>query len=83
MILADFDSVLAATRQNGDAGFESSIGNFPDQDILALAYELGAASPKKTSVKKARAGIRKRIQESLLLTFQQKGTTANESANTT
>jgi hypothetical protein len=71
-LLADFDSLVAATRERGDSGFHWSLGRLPDQEILAMAYELGVASPKKTSVKKARDGIRKRIQESLLLTFEHK-----------
>jgi len=71
-LLADFDSLVATTRERGESGFESSIASLPEQDVLAMAYELGVASPKKSSVKKARQGIRKRIQESLLLTFEQK-----------
>lgn len=71
-LMADFDSVTAATKERGDVGFESSISALPGEDVIALAHELGVGSLKTTSVKKAREGIRKRIQESLLLTFEYK-----------
>ena len=69
-LLAEFESITDATRQNGDLGFESSLSNLSDQDVLSLAYELGVGSLKTTSLKKAREGIRKRVQESLLLVFE-------------
>jgi hypothetical protein len=67
-----FDSLLAATKERGDIGFETSVSALPDQDLIALAHELGIGTPKAPSIKKARAGIRKRIQDSLLLTYQRK-----------
>lgn len=69
---ADFDSLLVATKERGDVGFESAITAFPDQDVIALAHELGIGSLKTTSVKKAREGVRKRVQESLLLSYERK-----------
>jgi len=71
-LMANFDSLIAATNEKGDAGFESFISTLPDQDVIALAYELGVGSLKTTSTKKAREGIRKRTEESLLLSFQSK-----------
>jgi len=68
-LMADFDKLIAETKEKGDAGFESFLSTLPDQDVVALAYELGVGS-LKTTTNKAREGIRKRIQESLLLTFQ-------------
>jgi hypothetical protein len=59
-----------------DDGFESFLSTLPEQDVIALAHELGVGSSKATSTKKARDGIRKRIQESLLLTFEKKKDTA-------
>jgi len=53
----------------GDAGFESFLSTLPDEDVVALAYELGVSSLKAT-INKAREGIRKRIQESILLSFE-------------
>lgn len=71
-LMADFDLLATATRQRGDAGFESFLSRLPEQDVIALAYELGVGSLKKGSVKKARDGIRKRVQEVLLLNFEAK-----------
>ena len=39
-------------------------------DLTALAYELCVSDSKRISLKKAREGIRKRVQESLLLSQQ-------------
>ena len=71
-LMTDFDSLIAATKERGDVGFESFLSTLPEQDVIALAHELGVGSPKATSTKRARDGIRKRIQESLLLTFESK-----------
>ncbi|MGA7415171.1 MAG: hypothetical protein WBW33_32165 [Bryobacteraceae bacterium] len=68
--MADFESLIAAMKERGDVGFESLISSLPDQDVIALAYELGIGSQKATSTGKAREGVRKRIQESLLLSFE-------------
>jgi len=72
---ADFDSLLVATKERGDVGFESAISAFPDEDVIALAHELGIGSLKTTSVRKAREGVRKRVQESLLLSYERKPNT--------
>jgi hypothetical protein len=71
-LMVDFDRLIAAAKEKGDAGFELFISTLPDQDVIALAYELGVGSLKKTSTNKAREGIWKRIQESLLLNFESK-----------
>lgn len=70
--MADFDELILATKEKGEAGFESLISIMTDPDVIALAYELGVGSLKTTTTKKAREGIYKRIQESLLLNFQSK-----------
>jgi hypothetical protein len=75
-LMNDFDSLIAVTKERGDVGFESFLSTLPEQDVIALAHELGVGSSKATSTKKARDGIRKRIQESLLLTFEKKKDTA-------
>jgi hypothetical protein len=74
-LMTDFESLSAATKQGGDTGFESFLSALPEQDVIALAYELGVGSAKTTSARKAREGIRKRIQESLLLNFENKKAT--------
>jgi hypothetical protein len=68
-LMSTFETVLAATRDRGDVGFESAISNLSDEDVVGMAYELGAGS-QKSSVKKAREGVRKRVQESLLLSVR-------------
>jgi hypothetical protein len=47
-LMADFDELIAATKERGDAGFETLITNLPDQDVIGLAYELGVGSLKTT-----------------------------------
>jgi len=71
---SDFDSLLVATKEGGDVGFESAISDFPDTDVIALAHQLGIGSLKTTSTKKAREGVRKRVQESLMLSSTRKKT---------
>ena len=78
---ADFDSLLNATKERGDVGFESAISALPDQDVIALAHELGIGSLKTTGVNKAREGVRKRVQESLLLSSERKNFTQNRRIN--
>ena len=53
-------------------GFDSFLSSLPEADVVALAHELGVGSLKNASVKKARDGIRKRIQEALMLNFEAK-----------
>ena len=71
-LMTDFDRLIEATKEKGDAGFESLLSTLPDQDVIALAYELGVGSLKATGTKKATEGIWKRVQESMLLNSQPK-----------
>lgn len=64
---ADFQSILKAVEESGPPGFDSVISALPQEDIIALAVELGVAQPKRTSLSKAIDGIRKRVQERRLL----------------
>ncbi len=66
-ILKLFENVLEATKVHGDAGYAAGIEKITDEDVRALAFEVGVSESKRISTKKAREGIRKRIQESLLL----------------
>jgi predicted nucleic acid-binding Zn-ribbon protein len=63
----DFQNILKAVEESGPPGFDSAISALPQEDIIALAVELGAAQPKRTSLNKAIEGIRKRVQERRLL----------------
>ena len=64
---ADFQNILKAVAEFGSAGFDTAIGALPTEDVIALAVELGVGQPKRTSLDKAIAGIRKRVQERRLL----------------
>jgi len=66
-LLQLFENVLEATKSHGDTGFTAEIAKISDEDVAALALEVGISDSKRISIKKAREGIRKRIQESLLL----------------
>jgi len=64
---ADFQNILKAVEESGGPGFDSAISALPQEDIIALAVELGVGQPKRTSLNKAIEGIRKRVQERRLL----------------
>ncbi|MDB6124786.1 MAG: hypothetical protein JWQ71_3779 [Pedosphaera sp.] len=63
----DFQRILQAVEESGPQGFDSTISTLPNEDVLALAVELGVGQPKQTSLSKAVEGIRKRIQERRML----------------
>lgn len=63
----DFQRILKAVAESGPQGFESVITSLPQEDVIALAVELGVGQPKRTSLNKAIEGIRKRVQERRLL----------------
>jgi hypothetical protein len=64
---ADFQSLLKAVEESGPHGFDAVISALPQEDVIALAVELGVGQPKRTSLNKAIEGIRKRVQERRLL----------------
>src|SRR5260370_12011160 len=63
----DFQRILKAVEESGPQGFDSTIASLPQEDVIALAVELGVGQPKRTSFSKAIDGIRKRIQERRML----------------
>jgi predicted RNase H-like nuclease (RuvC/YqgF family) len=63
----DFQVLLRAVEESGHHGFESVINTLSRQDVIALAIELGVGQPKKSGVNKAIDGIRKRVQERIML----------------
>jgi len=71
-LLEIYSDLLDAIKQNGDKGFESKISEIQEQDILALAYEVAATPGQSSSLRKAQDGIRRRLQESLQLSFESK-----------
>ncbi len=64
---ADFQNILKAVEESGPPGFDAAISALPQEDVIALAVELGVGQPKRTSLPKAIDGIRKRVQERRLL----------------
>jgi hypothetical protein len=66
-LLRDFDTILEATKTNGDSGFRTAVTGLSDADAAALAYELGAVPSRKAGRKRAEEAIRRRAQESMLL----------------
>ena len=71
-LLELFDGLVQETKEHGEAGYEAAIGRLKDEDVLALAFELGVAGKKKVGATKAKEGIRRRIQESILLRFNRR-----------
>ncbi|MBP8746038.1 MAG: hypothetical protein KBH86_13050 [Syntrophorhabdus sp.] len=67
-----FDDLVAQTQNNGDSGFATKIDQMSDEDIVALAIEVGASSKNRLSRNKATEGVRKRVQEAMQLQFERK-----------
>jgi hypothetical protein len=63
----DFQRILKAVEESGPQGFDSVVASLPQEDVIALAVELGIGQPKRTSFSKAIEGIRKRVQERRML----------------
>src|SRR5260370_13745199 len=63
----DFQRILRAVEESGPQGFDSVVASLPPEDVIALALELGVGQPKRTSLRKAIDGIRKRVQERRML----------------
>lgn len=63
----DFQRILKGVEESGPQGFDLVIASLPQEDVVALAVELGVGQPKRTSLPKAIDGIRKRVQERRML----------------
>lgn len=63
----DFQRILKAVEESGPQGFDSIISSLPQEDVIALAVELGVGQLKRTTLNKAIDGIRKRVQERRML----------------
>ena len=64
-----FDSLVVATKKEGDTGFDRAASSLEESDILAVAVEIGVSATSRLTVPKAKKGIRRRVQESLQLQF--------------
>lgn len=69
---AIFNELMDNTEKGGDKLFLSSIEKLSEEDIIALSVELGIGSPSHLSKRKSVEGIRKRIQEAIMLQFKKK-----------
>lgn len=67
-----FDTLVTLTQDQGDGAFAARVAELTDGDVVALAAELGIASRSKLSRPKATDGIRKRVQEAIMLQFKKK-----------
>jgi len=67
-----FEELVACTQNGGDGAFVSRIDEFSDEDVIALAVEVGIGSQSSLSRRKAIDGVRKRVQESMQLQFEKK-----------
>lgn len=63
----EFQRILLAVEESGPQGFDSAISLMSQEDVIALAVELGVGQLKRTSLSKAIDGIRKRVQERRML----------------
>lgn len=67
-LMETFNIIVERTRKDGETAFNHEIQKLDKQFLLNLADELGLGSKKSLSIKKAREGIRGRVQESIQLT---------------
>lgn len=67
-----FDDLVIRTQDGGDSAFVPRIDEFSDEDVIALAVEVGIGSRSSLSRRKAVDGIRKRVQEAMQLRFEKK-----------
>ena len=68
-----FDDLVSRTQNGGDAAFAQRIEELNDEDLFALAREVGVSSRNRLSRNKAADGLRRRVQESMQLQFENKG----------
>lgn len=71
-LLSLFDEIVSKTKEGGEGQFTSLIDELSEEDLIAIAVEIGVSSPSKLSRKKSIDGIRKRVQESLQLQFHKR-----------
>jgi hypothetical protein len=74
-VLPLFEQLLAATQQDGDAGFAAISAGISNADALALAKELGLRLKSKSQREIWRL-LRLRVQQSLQLTVSKPQVTA-------
>jgi predicted nucleic acid-binding Zn-ribbon protein len=66
-LLKIFEELKDMTKKKNDLDFSLKVKEYSPETIVALALELGVSGSKKMGIAKAIAGIKNRIQESILL----------------
>ena len=74
-----YENIVAATQEGGESGFERSVDQIEDAILMAVAIEIGACNASSLTSIKAKKGIWKRVQESILLRFHNKKPTEKDS----
>ncbi len=67
-----FEDLVSQTQNSGDSGFAIKIGQLSNEDVIALATEVGVSSKNRLSRNKATEGVRKRVQEAMQLQLEKK-----------
>lgn len=67
-----FEDLVTCTQTGGDSAYSARISELSDEDIIALAVEMGIGSHSRQSRQKAMDGVRKRVQEAMQLQFEKK-----------
>jgi hypothetical protein len=70
-----FEDLVTCTQTGGESAYLAKINELSDEDIIALAVEVGIGSSSRQSRQKAKEGVRKRIQEAMQLQFVKKKNT--------
>jgi len=73
-----FNDLVWHTQNGGDGAFASQMGKLNDEDVVALAFEVGISSRSRLSRNKAIEAIRKRVQEAMQLQFENKKLPTNQ-----
>ena len=67
-----FEDLVSRTQTGGDSAYAARISELTDEDIVALAVEIGIGSHSRLSRQKAIDGVRKSVQEAMQLQFEKK-----------
>jgi hypothetical protein len=66
-LLARFDEIRSRAAATAESDDDTVLGGWADEDLRALAAELGASNTKKLSLVKIRSLIMQKVRESVML----------------